>query len=332
MRSWPSWPTSPASFAVEIPGVVRGGLLPTAKEGTLLATRLGSIDGSDVATVAANPAAGRLCTEVPGGGRLRRLGDDAVVTDLPEPGACGVSPPTSWQRWHGSPRLRGRDGDRPGPAVDGDGVRRARRVPRFAPGPCGEDVFASPRIACGTLTVAEDRQEPGGPTVELPVAVLRTASPTPQPDPVVYFEGGPGFGALGNAELFLEREYGDDRDLILFDQRGTGGARPSLNCPEVDEATWQGFATTDPAEVELERSVVAFDACRDRLRAEGIDLDAYDTAASADDVADLRTALGIDELEPLRRLLRHHPRPPDHAGPPGGRAQPWCSTPSTRPR
>ncbi len=286
---------SPASFAVEIPGVVRGGLLPTAKEGTLLATRLGSIDGSDVATVAANPAAGRLCTEVPGGGRLRRLGDDAVVADLPERGCVRGLAPDDVEAVAREPG---------GYAVEtatGRGLLSmatefaGSAVPRFAPGPCGGDVFASPRIACGTLTVAEDRQEPGGPTVELPVAVLRTASPTPQPDPVVYFEGGPGFGALGNAETFLEREYGDDRDLILFDQRGTGGARPSLDCPEVDEATWQGFATTDPAEVERERSVVAFDACRDRLRAEGIDLDAYDTAASADDVADLRTALGIDE-------------------------------------
>jgi pimeloyl-ACP methyl ester carboxylesterase len=287
-------PTDLAGATVEVSGVAAGGLLPTAVEGTLLGARLHGMAGGAVATVAANPERGRLCTEVTGGARLRRIADGAVVADLPERGCVRGLPAD----------LVAAVADRP----DGFEVETATAsgplapatsfagpaLPRFTPGPCGEEVVASPRIACGTLTVAEDRSDPTGPTVELPVAIIRTASPAPQPDPVVYFEGGPGFGALGNAGSFLEHEYGADRDLILFDQRGTGGARPSLNCPEVEEATWQYYATTDAAEVELERTWTAFDACRDRLRAAGIDLDMYNTRASADDVADLRVALGID--------------------------------------
>ena len=280
---------------VEVAGVAAGDLLPTAREGTLLAARLRGMAGGAVATVAANPQRGRLCTEVPGGGRLRRAASGAVVADLPD-GGC---------RRGLDRRLVDEVAASPDRFVVESATARAPlalassfagpALPRFAPHPCGDEVFASPRIACGTLTVAEDRADPAGPTVDLPVAVLRTASPQPRPDPVVYFEGGPGFGALGNAQSFLEHEYGGDRDLILFDQRGTGAARPSLNCPEVEEATWQQFARTDPTLVELERNRAAFAACRDRLRAVGIDLDTYDTATSADDVADLRVALGIDE-------------------------------------
>jgi pimeloyl-ACP methyl ester carboxylesterase len=191
-------------------------------------------------------------------------------------------------------------------------------LPRYDAHPCAAGVFPSPRIACGTLTVAEDRAEPAGPTVELPVAVLRTASATPEPDPVVYFEGGPGFGAIEHAESFLEHEYGADRDLILFDQRGTGAARPSLDCPEVDEATWQAFATNDAAEAERYRGLAAFDACRARLTAAGVDLDTYDTGVSAEDVEDLRLALGIAEWNLFGvsygttlalQALRAHPAP-----------------------
>lgn len=285
---------SPASFAVEIPGVVRGGLLPTAKEGTLLAARLGSMDGSGVATVAANPEAGRLCTEVPGGGRLRRLADGAVVAALPERGCV---------RGLGRHDVAAVAREPAGYAVETATGRGSlsmatelagAAVPRFTPGPCPEVVPTDPRFTCGTLTVAEDRTDLAGPTVDLPVAVLRSASATPAPDPVVYFEGGPGYGAVEIADLFLQGDYGGDRDVILFDQRGTGGARPSLDCPEVDEATWEAFASTDPTEVELERTLAAYDACRRRLTDEGVDLDDYDTTTSADDAEDLRVALGVE--------------------------------------
>ncbi|MCI3950435.1 MAG: transporter [Acidimicrobiales bacterium] len=319
--------TSPARFAVEVPGVVRGGLLPTAKEGTLMATRLGSLEGSAVATVAANPEQGRLCTEVPGGGRLRRLGDGAVVAELPERGCVRGLAPDEVEAVTLEPGRHAVE------TATGRGLLAiatefaGAAVPRFGPGPCPEVVPPDPRFACGTLTVAEDRQDPGGPTVELPVAVLRSASATPAPDPVVYFEGGPGYGAVEIADLFLEGDYGGDRDVILFDQRGTGGARPSLDCPEVDEAIWEGFASTDPTEVELERTLAAYDACRRRLTDEGVDLDDYDTTTSADDAEDLRVALGVE-----RWNLFGVSRSPPASTPPPTRRPPPTPTPVRRGR
>lgn len=167
--------------------------------------------------------------------------------------------------------------------------------PSYVTNACDERVPDDARIECGTLTVLEDRDDPGGPTIRLRVAVVRSASPTPAPDPVVYFTGGPGAEGLGVSGRFLGSGITGDRDVIVFDQRGTGRADPTLECPEVDEAIWTNFGTAAPVEAELRRTLDAFAACRTRLVAAGVDLDAYDTPTSAADVADLRTALGIDE-------------------------------------
>jgi pimeloyl-ACP methyl ester carboxylesterase len=127
------------------------------------------------------------------------------------------------------------------------------------------------------------------------VAIVRSADPQPEPDPIVYFSGGPGGQGFGLLEAFLERNLAGPRDAILFDQRGTGRAKPSLECPEVDRITEANFGTADPVEEELGRTLHAYDECRSRIVADGVDLDAYDTMTSADDVEDLRTALDIDE-------------------------------------
>jgi pimeloyl-ACP methyl ester carboxylesterase len=86
------------------------------------------------------------------------------------------------------------------------------------------------------------------------------------------------------------------RDLILFDQRGTGYSQPRLDCPERISVTGHvlavGLAAPETQEVILD----AFRRCRDRLAGQGIDLTAYHSAASAADLNDLRAALGYEEL------------------------------------
>ena len=58
--------------------------------------------------------------------------------------------------------------------------------------------------------------------------------------PVIYLEGGPGGNALEGLEVsggvFLE-PLNENRDVIVFDQRGTGFSEPALSCPETRELT-----------------------------------------------------------------------------------------------
>jgi pimeloyl-ACP methyl ester carboxylesterase len=83
----------------------------------------------------------------------------------------------------------------------------------------------------------------------------------------------------------------------MFDQRGVGYSQPALNCPELSDLELRTLGTHRTREQETEDQVEAAFACRDRLLASGIDLSAYDTAASAADVNDVRIALEYGRLD-----------------------------------
>ena len=194
---------------------------------------------------------------------------------------------------------------------------RPQYTPVYAKGPCTDEVPKDARIECGTLTVPEDRSKPDGRKVTLPVAIVHTKDPNPAPDPVVYFSGGPGDPGLTNAEGFLRKGQAGNRDVIVFDPRGTGRADPSLDCPEINAAVTTIFGAADTFDAEGKVLAEALFACRDRIRGSGVDLSQYNTETIADDAADLRTALGIREwnlfgvsygTRTALEMLRSHPQ------------------------
>ena len=138
-------------------------------------------------------------------------------------------------------------------------------------------------VTCGTLTVYEDRTTPDSQTIQLAVAVIAAQSPDPEPDPIIYLEGGPGGSALIAVEGLLNHPLRENRDLILFDQRGAGFSQPSLNCIEIESPN-TGF----------QRSPI--ESCYLRLQRDGINLNRYTSADSAADVNDLRVAMGYEQV------------------------------------
>jgi pimeloyl-ACP methyl ester carboxylesterase len=168
-------------------------------------------------------------------------------------------------------------------------------TPTYAAGPCNDEVPADPRIECGVLTVPIDRAKPDGPKAELPVAIVHPApGVAKQPDPVVYFSGGPGFPGLTIARGFLTRGWVTDRDVVLFDQRGTGRATPNLDCPAVYDHAFVALGAAAPPQDEAAAATAVVAACRAALVDQGIDLTKFSTPITADDVADLKRALGIE--------------------------------------
>ena len=154
-------------------------------------------------------------------------------------------------------------------------------------------------IQCGWLTVPENRaQLDNGRTVRLHVAVFLSDNPDKPADPVVYLEGGPGGDALETIPLAFTDRFGpfvEDRDFIMFDQRGTGYSEPSLACPETLDLAFETIEQDLTDEEGIALSLAALEACRVRLVEEGVDLSAYTSAENAADLNDLRTALGYDE-------------------------------------
>ena len=85
---------------------------------------------------------------------------------------------------------------------------------------------------CGRLRVALDPGKPQGPTISLRVTVL-PATKRPAAGALFYLEGGPGRAATAAAlsvNAFFA-QVGRTRDLVMVDQRGTGGSS-RLACPD----------------------------------------------------------------------------------------------------
>ena len=148
---------------------------------------------------------------------------------------------------------------------------------------------------CGYLTVPADYDDPAAGTFEIAVAVFPATGERASDVPVIYLEGGPGGNALEGLEVSggrLLESLNENRDVIVFDQRGVGFSEPALSCPETRELTRELIGQALPIVEENELWSDALQTCRDRLTEEGIDLSLVNSAANAADVDRLRIALG----------------------------------------
>jgi pimeloyl-ACP methyl ester carboxylesterase len=168
----------------------------------------------------------------------------------------------------------------------------------FEPAPCPhltEDEARREGVECGLLVVPERRDEPTDRSLRLAVAVLRARGPAPAADPILLLPGSAWHGHLDATRQWLGATLRERRDLILVDPRGTGWSTPSIDCPDIRYLQDELRAVNLPPDEITRRFTAAGIACRDRLVAAGHDLSAYDHAAVAADLADLRRALGIAE-------------------------------------
>ena len=90
-----------------------------------------------------------------------------------------------------------------------------------------------------------------------------------------------------------------DRDFIVYDQRGVGTSDPQLGCPELTETSLADMMGAIASDEVLDATLEAQEACASRLQGQGIDLSAYNSIASANDLEALRIALGYEQLNPI---------------------------------
>ncbi|MEW5917189.1 MAG: alpha/beta fold hydrolase [Gemmatimonadota bacterium] len=143
-------------------------------------------------------------------------------------------------------------------------------------------------VRCGTVEVYENRAAQSGRRIALSVIVARATGPDRAPDPFFLFAGGPGQAPSGmipfaNDAFSLVRQR---RDLVFADFRGTGRSAP-LMC-RLHRTPQDFFGDFYPA------AGVQF--CRDSLGAHA-DLRQYTTNNIADDIDDVRAALGYDRID-----------------------------------
>ena len=168
-----------------------------------------------------------------------------------------------------------------------------KSVPRIEPSECIYQADGSHKTRCGYLVVAENRNRPQGTTIKLPFIYVESNNPSKHPDPVLFTGGGPGLSSLHPVTSIDRRSLLRDRDYIAFEQRGTHFAQPNLECDGLGQAIQN--ATLEHAPVD-EAVSAAIRQCRTKLTQQGIDLSAYNTDESAEDIEDLRRLLHIDSL------------------------------------
>jgi len=141
---------------------------------------------------------------------------------------------------------------------------------------------------CTRFEVPENRDDPHGRRIGLRLAVVRSEAEVPAKDMLVFLAGGPGQAATESASAAVAAlgPLLAHRNLLLLDQRGTGGSHP-LDCkddskdPGADDA-----ADDDPARLkaEIQRCLAQVEQTADPRF--------YTTTVAAQDLEDVRRALG----------------------------------------
>ena len=153
------------------------------------------------------------------------------------------------------------------------------------------------KMECYDLLVPEDRADPESQMLRLHVAIFRSRSSSPASDPILFLSGGPGqpgIPVVMNIQSF-SGFMKSNRDVIVFDQRGTGQSQPSLACPEAGQFYMDVLNKTLSQDEFFSNEEAAWLKCRERLISEGVELEEYSSAISAADADDLRRALNIEK-------------------------------------
>ncbi|HWT13162.1 MAG TPA: alpha/beta hydrolase [Allosphingosinicella sp.] len=168
----------------------------------------------------------------------------------------------------------------------------------------------------GRFLVPEDRNDPRSRRIEIGFVRFRSTNPDPGA-PIVYLAGGPGGSGVATARgprqpIFLALRA--VADVIALDQRGTGLSNHIPPCT--------ASSRLDPAVVLNEASLTDYYRrtladCVERWRSAGVAVAGYTTEQNADDIEDLRRALGVRRVDLwaisygthlAMAAMRRHPR------------------------
>ena len=156
----------------------------------------------------------------------------------------------------------------------------AAAVPTAVFGECGPTAAANAR--CGTVAVPLDRADPASPTIPIAFELTPHADQSvPAVSAIVLSNGGPGVSNIAAEPIWRDRlaPLLDTHDLLAVDHRGIGQSA-AIDCP--------GLQHVQGNQLDAARS------CGASLAAAS---DRYGSGDVADDVDDVRAALGIDKVD-----------------------------------
>ncbi len=141
---------------------------------------------------------------------------------------------------------------------------------------------------CAPFSVPENWDAPDGRRIDLKLALIASSAAAADADPLVLLAGGPGQAAteVWAQEAGAFAAMREKRNVILLDQRGTGGSN-ALTCKREEK--------DDQATLDIERIRAQTRACLDALSAHA-DPRYYTTTMALRDLEAVRQALGAPRL------------------------------------
>lgn len=182
----------------------------------------------------------------------------------------------------------------PATAVANNRARDAGFTADWSPEDCG--IFKlgekDDDALCGYVSVPLRHGKADSPRIRLAVVLIPAADQSNRkPDPLFLAQGGPGGSTIGGFAQVLLADQAKrpvlNRDLVLWDQRGTYFSQPRLQCRET---------TKLPANARPEQEREALAQCGKRLQAEAGDLSAFNSLENARDADAIRAALGYEKF------------------------------------
>ncbi|WP_297904731.1 alpha/beta fold hydrolase [Metallibacterium sp.] len=166
---------------------------------------------------------------------------------------------------------------------------------------------------CAPFNVPENWARPDGRKLVLRLALIRARAAQPAPDPVLYIAGGPGQSAIDTWPEIAPAldDVLAQRNVILLDQRGTGGSAP-LTCPAAPKATTPPAARAAVARTgksrpapqpalsgtaRLRATETETRVCLAALQKRGLNPADFTTTQAVQDLAALRRALGDPQFD-----------------------------------
>ncbi len=173
----------------------------------------------------------------------------------------------------------------------------ALRLRRCEIGRGGVGGIGTQEAFCGSFDVPEDWDAPSGRHIQLRLAIVRSAAVHSEADLVVFLDGGPGGAATEDypeiapaLAALLER-----RDLLLVDQRGTGGSN-ALACPNIEVPGRESPALAEAQ--DLAGSQRLLQQCLEAVRGHAAP-EHYTTTDAIRDLEAIRVALGAPQFDLL---------------------------------
>ncbi len=223
---------------------------------------------------------------------------EVQATAMPEPTAEDSVEPTTEPTEPAEPTVEATASE------DADAVPDSL-LPRYEP---LEECFIEPpdeygieqKLDCGNIVVPEFYDAETDRPVTLSFTRLNADTQTGR-SPLFMLLGGPGQSFsdpsyFANLRPELLGEILKERDIVLLDQRGTKNTDTFLDCPEIYSLSWAAQEQGLDEEADYNLQTETLQKCIDDFKAEGVDLNAYNSVANAADVNAARQALGYDQI------------------------------------